>query len=93
MTWPRAVSLLVAAAWLLLACAAPALRKDLVPCALTALACLALIWYGDELGAYRPPPGHPRINRPSPGWLIKLMGWLFLLAAVGASLRGALRGQ
>jgi hypothetical protein len=93
MSWNRAVSLLIAAAWLLFVCTAPALREAGVPCLLTAAACLALIWYGDALGSYIPPAGRSRINRPSPGWLVKLFGWLFLAAAVGSSIRAALPGR
>jgi hypothetical protein len=84
------VSLLIAAAWLILACTAPGLRKALVPCALTAAVCLALIWYGDELGAS---VRRSRIQRPSPGRAVQLMGWLFLLAEAGASVWATLTGQ
>jgi hypothetical protein len=42
---------------------------------------LALIWFGDELGEYVGPPGRGYIDQKSPGCLVKLIGWLFLLAA------------
>ena len=93
MSWNRAVSLLTAAAWLLFVCATRALREAVVPCLLTAAACLVPIWYGDALGSYVPPGGRSRINRPSPGWLVKLFGWLFLAAAVRSSIRAALPGR
>jgi hypothetical protein len=42
---------------------------------------LALIWFGDEMGEYIGPLGRGYINQKSPGWLVKLIGWMFLLAA------------
>lgn len=37
--------------------------------------CLVCIWYGDELGAYR----GGRINSPTPGIMIRIVGWILLL--------------
>ncbi len=43
---------------------------------------LALIWFAEELGNYMGPMGGSqwRANYPSPAWLIRIFGWLFLLA-------------
>lgn len=45
---------------------------------------LACIWYGDEMGEYWGTPPGPTINRPTPGWMVKVGGWflLFLPAIV-----------
>jgi hypothetical protein len=40
---------------------------------------LACIWYGDELGEYVGTFPGPSINRKSPGWMVKLGGWVLLL--------------
>jgi hypothetical protein len=92
-TVDRVLSLLVAAAWLLLAGLSPALRRAFVPCLLGALGCLALIWFGDELGEYTGPLGRSRATRPSPGCAVKFMGWLFLAAATVGCAWAALRGR
>ena len=38
---------------------------------------LAAIWYGDELGTYS--SGHWYVNMPTPGILVKFVGWVLLL--------------
>jgi membrane protease YdiL (CAAX protease family) len=43
---------------------------------------LACIWFGDELGNYVGMLPGPAINKRSPGWLVKLGGWLLLLLPV-----------
>jgi hypothetical protein len=40
---------------------------------------LALIWFGDELGEYTGLMRGQAVTATSPGWLVKLFGWLFLL--------------
>lgn len=52
---------------------------------------LALIWFGDELGDYVGPTSRGRITRSSPGWLVKIFGWVFLLALIGYPLYEAIR--
>jgi hypothetical protein len=37
---------------------------------------LAAIWYGDEIGSYS---SGWRINIPSPGILVKVIGWILLM--------------
>jgi hypothetical protein len=93
MTGGRAVSLLVAAGWLLFAALVPGLRRAFIPCLLAAVFCLALIWFGDELGAYTGPWGRARITQPSPGWMVKLLGWVFLAGVVAVTAWTVLRGQ
>lgn len=36
------------------------------------------IWYGDEMGEYEGSLPGPGINRPTPGWMVRLGGWLLL---------------
>lgn len=40
---------------------------------------LACIWFGDEMGEYIGTVPGPGINRKSPGWMVKLGGWVLLL--------------
>ena len=40
---------------------------------------LACIWYPDELGEYYGSLPGPAITRTSPGWMVKLGGWILLL--------------
>ena len=40
---------------------------------------LACIWFGDEMGDYVGTLPGPGINRTSPGWMVKLGGWVLLL--------------
>ena len=40
---------------------------------------LACIWFGDEMGEYMGWAGHGMITSPSPGGLVKFMGWLLLV--------------
>ena len=49
---------------------------------------LGLIWFGDELGGLT---GfhYGLVNRESPGFLVRLFGWLFLLVIVGWSATAA----
>jgi hypothetical protein len=42
------------------------------------IVCLAFIWYSDELGAYV----CRRLDRPTPGIMIKIAGWFFLVLLV-----------
>jgi hypothetical protein len=45
---------------------------------------LACIWFGDELGNYVGAVPGPAINRRSPGWMVKLGGWVLLLLPIVA---------
>ena len=40
---------------------------------------LACIWFGEEMGEYYGTLPGPAINRTSPGWMVKLGGWVLLL--------------
>ena len=46
---------------------------------------LLCIWFGDEMGGYIGTLPGPAINKPTPGYLVKLAGWflLFLPALIG----------
>jgi hypothetical protein len=39
---------------------------------------LACIWFGDELGEYVGLLPGPAISKRSPGWLVKVCGWVLL---------------
>jgi hypothetical protein len=55
--------------------------KELLPMALPhLLICLPLIWFGDFIGETIFNTGWHRWAQPSPGWMIKGFGWLFLVA-------------
>ncbi len=45
---------------------------------------LACIWFGDELGNYVGTVPGPAINKPSPGWMVKVGGWVLLFLPVVA---------
>lgn len=40
---------------------------------------LACIWYADEMGEYIGTLPGPAINRRSPAWMVKIVGWVLLL--------------
>ena len=40
---------------------------------------LACIWFGDELGEYVGAVPGPAVTRKSPGWMVKVGGWVLLL--------------
>jgi hypothetical protein len=74
----------MAARWISLACAAAfcAFALLLQPTSMVFYAItymilpLAAIWYGDELGSFS---SGCRVNRPTPGIMVKLIGWVLLL--------------
>lgn len=43
---------------------------------------LALIWFGDELGEFTGMTGRGYVSQTSPGWIVKLLGWIFLAALI-----------
>lgn len=43
---------------------------------------LACIWFGDEMGEYIGLLPGPGITRKSPGWMVKVGGWVLLLLPV-----------
>jgi hypothetical protein len=47
---------------------------------------LGCIWYGDELGEGLVGARFGLISSPSPGWAVRLMGWIFLLLPLVAVL-------
>lgn len=40
---------------------------------------LGCIWWGDELGEGMIGARYGLVSSPSPGWTVKLIGWIFLL--------------
>ena len=40
---------------------------------------LGLIWYGDELGEGTVGARYGLVSSPSPGWAVRMMGWVFLV--------------
>ena len=47
---------------------------------------LLCIWFGDEMGGYIGSLPGPAINKPTPGCLVKVAGWVLLLFPVIALL-------
>jgi hypothetical protein len=47
---------------------------------------LALIWFGDEMGAYTGPTSHGAITAPTPGCMLRAFGWIVLAGAFVLSL-------
>jgi len=37
-----------------------------------------IIWYADDIGSYVGGTFSGYINNPSPGWLVRILGWIFL---------------
>ena len=76
----RALSLVIAFIYLgvtsLFAPSAAKMLANLLLMSGTLLLPLACIWYGDELGEYADSFG---ITRKSPGWMVKVGGWVLLL--------------
>jgi hypothetical protein len=80
MTFSRVASLVLAvgylvAAWLLIGRD----RPGLLPCAFAALLPLPFIWFSDALGDYSGPGHMGYVVRSTPGIMIAVAGWLFLL--------------
>ena len=79
----RTLSLLIAIVYLVLACAsAPSAAKVFASLLIVGgalLLPLACIWFADELGEYVGTFPGPEVNRKSPGWMVKLGGWILLL--------------
>jgi len=75
----RALSLLIGLGYLA-AVAVAAGPAAVLPYAGPLVFVLALIWYGDEMGSYTGflPPHRP-ITQRSPGSVVRLLGWCFLL--------------
>ena len=81
----RALSLVVAAGYLVLA-GLPETHRSITQrlwavVFTAAVLCfpLACIWFGDELGEYVGLLPGPAISKRSPGWLVKVCGWVLLL--------------
>ena len=82
----RTLSLLIAIAYLVLAClSSPSIAKAFASLLIVGgalLLPLACIWFADELGEYVGVLPGPAINQKSPAWMVKIGGWLLLLLPV-----------
>jgi hypothetical protein len=47
---------------------------------------LGCIWYGDELGEGLVGAKYGLVSETSPGWVVQLMGWIFLIMPAGIAL-------
>ena len=47
---------------------------------------IALIWFGDEMGAYTGPTAHGAITAPTPGCMLRGFGWVIMIGAFVLSL-------
>jgi hypothetical protein len=76
------VSLVVAAAYLV--AAVLIIGRDaraLATCALTVLLPLPFIWFPEAFGSYTGPADLGYINRPTPGVMVAVAGWVVLAVA------------
>jgi hypothetical protein len=81
-TTEKLVALGVGGLYLLLACLAEATALPIVLVML--LVPLGLIWFGDELGSMTGMSMRGgTVNKASPGFLVRLCGWFFLLMPIG----------
>jgi hypothetical protein len=82
MVYSRGASLVVAAAFLV--AAALIVGRDgraMAVCALGTLMPLPFIWFPEAFGAYTGPADFGYINRPTPGVMIAIAGWILLLVS------------
>jgi hypothetical protein len=79
----RTLSLLIAIAYLVIACLSAGSAAKVFASILifggALLLPLACIWFADELGEYVGVLPGPAINRKSPAWMVKIAGWVLLL--------------
>ena len=79
----RTLSLIVAAVYLVItaiyASSQGKLLTDLLIIGAALLFPLACIWFPDELGEYMGALPGPGITRKSPGWMVRICGWVLLL--------------
>ncbi|KPK63364.1 hypothetical protein AMJ83_07270 [candidate division WOR_3 bacterium SM23_42] len=81
---PKKISLIIAAIYLLCALIFGGLVWFLITLVLLFVA-LAMIWFGEEMGDYIGGfhrIGKPYITKRSPGGLVSLFGWIFLLLPI-----------
>lgn len=55
--------------------------------------CLGCIWWGDELGEGLVGAKFGLISSPSPGWAVKLMGWILLFMPAILIILSLVRGH
>jgi hypothetical protein len=87
MDWNRLLSLLVAASYVVGSLVLNGLDGTVFVVFGYLIFCLGCIWYGEELGDFVGIGGKGIfISSPTPGRLIQIVGWLFLLLPVLAAL-------
>ena len=81
--WNRILSLILAALWLAL-CAFGGGLEAVLKNAMMLVLPVACIWFADELGSlttgFTGPISEMPITRESPGWLVRVFGWVALVA-------------
>lgn len=102
MDWPRRMSLVVAGLYAVVAVIAfltddTANMQDLLQglgtLTLWLAVCLGCIWWGDELGEGLAGARFGLVSSSSPGWAVKLMGWVLLLLPAVIGVVYALQGD
>ena len=79
MDWNRIVSLLIALVYIVVAYIAGG-GQSVLKMAVFLVFVLALIWFSDEMGSYTGFIGRgPPITQQTPGCIVRVIGWLFLL--------------
>jgi hypothetical protein len=82
MGYSRGASIVVAAGFLV--AAALLVGRDgraMAICALSTLLPLPFIWFPEAFGSYTGPADLGYINRPTPGVMIAIAGWILLLVS------------
>ncbi len=81
MDWNRILSGVLAGIYLILAFVGGGIEAAL-RILLYLLLPLACIWFGDEMGDYTGIVRGQGITKSSPGWLVRILGWLLLLMPI-----------
>ncbi len=84
MNWNRRLSVLLVGAYALMALFTAGIEGVLVVFFFSLLP-LACIWFSDLMGAYTGPSSTIFISEPTPGPVVCVLGWLWLLFPVIAS--------
>jgi len=93
MTWPRWVSLAVAALYVVSSGLEHAQLDEIAGIVAWLAISLGCIWWGDELGEGLVGARFGLVSSTSPGWAVTLMGWVLLLLPAGLALFFSLCGN